>query len=140
MVPPLITLEEHFFSAAMLQGSTSTYAEQLKHLPGLIEKLGDLGDLRLQSMEAGKVSFQIISHAPGPKSPGQCRAANDQLAQAVSDNPDRFAGFAVLPVSDPAECAPELTRCIKELGFVGALIDNHAVKDGSPVYYDSSDY
>jgi predicted TIM-barrel fold metal-dependent hydrolase len=146
MVPPLITLEEHFFSAAMLTGSTkNSYSEQMKHLPGLSEKLADLGDLRLQSMEAGKVSLQIISHAPGPISADQCRAANDQLAEAIKSNPDRFAGFAVLPVSDPAACPGELSRCIRELGFVGALIDNHAVKDSSsasssPVYYDSAEY
>ncbi|EXJ57575.1 hypothetical protein A1O7_07923 [Cladophialophora yegresii CBS 114405] len=142
MVPPLITLEEHFFSTAMLTGSTSSYSEQLKHVPGLSEKLADLGDLRLESMEAGKVSLQIISHAPGPMSAARCRAANDQLAEAVKNNPDRFVGFAVLPVSDPAACPGELCRCIKELGFVGALIDNHAIKDGSasPVYYDNSEY
>ncbi|OCT47328.1 2,3-dihydroxybenzoate decarboxylase [Cladophialophora carrionii] len=141
MVPPLITLEEHFFSTAMLTGSTSSYSEQLKHLPGLSEKLADLGDLRLQSMEAGKVSLQIISHAPGPMSADQCRTANDQLAEAVKSHPDRFLGFAVLPVSDPAACPGELSRCIRELGFVGALIDNHASKDGSsPVYYDNAEY
>ncbi|ETI25338.1 hypothetical protein G647_02110 [Cladophialophora carrionii CBS 160.54] len=141
MVPPLITLEEHFFSTAMLTGSIRSYSEQLKHLPGLSEKLADLGDLRLQSMEAGKVSLQIISHAPGPMSADQCRAANDQLAEAVKSHPDRFVGFAVLPVSDPAACPGELSRCIRELGFVGALIDNHASKDGSsPVYYDNAEY
>ena len=140
MVPPLTTLEEHFFSAAVLEGTNNSYSEQLKHLPGLSEKLADLGDLRLQSMDANKVSFQIISHAPGPLSLDQCRAANDQLASAIKDNPDRFAGFAVLPVADPAACAPELTRCVKELGFVGALIDNHAIKDGQPIYYDNPEY
>ncbi len=140
MVPPLVTLEEHFFSTDMLEGTTNSYSEQLKHLPGLSEKLADLGDLRLQSMEAGKVSFQVISHAPGPLSPDQCRAANDQLAGAIKRNPDRFAGFAVLPVSEPASCGPELTRCVKELGFVGALIDNHSTKDGAPIFYDGPAY
>ena len=140
MVPPLVTLEEHFFSAAMLQGGANSYSEQLKHLPGLSEKLADLDKLRLESMEVGKVSFQIVSHAPGPLSPDQCQAANDQLAAAVKKNPDRFAGFAVLSVTDPAACSTELTRCVRELGFVGALIDNHAVKGPSPAYYDGPEY
>ena len=140
MVPPLITLEEHFLSPAVLQSSASSYSEQLKHLPGVSDQLADLDKIRLQSMDASKVSFQIISHAPGPMSLEQCRAANDQLAHAVQNNPDRFAGFAVLPVANPAECPAELTRCVKELGFVGALIDNHAIKDSSPVYYDSPAY
>ncbi|EXJ86645.1 hypothetical protein A1O3_03598 [Capronia epimyces CBS 606.96] len=136
-LPPLIALEEHFFSQAMLAGSTDTYSEQLKHIPGLADKLADVGELRLQSMDAGQVSFQIVSHAPGALSPTQCRSANDQLAQAVQDQPDRFAGFAVLPVSHPAQCADELTRCVRELKFVGALIDNHAA-DGS--YFDGDAY
>ena len=140
MAPPLITLEEHFFSEAMLTGSANSYSEQLKHVPGLSEKLADLGDLRLQSMEAGKVSLQVVSHAPGPLSPSQCKAANNQLARAVKSIPDRFAGFAVLPVSDASECGPELIRCVKELGFVGALIDNHSSKGTSPIYYDSTAY
>ncbi|KIX03288.1 uncharacterized protein Z518_06840 [Rhinocladiella mackenziei CBS 650.93] len=137
MVPSLISLEEHFFSQAMLSGSTEKYSEQLKHIPGLADKLADVGDLRLQFMEGGQISFQIVSHAPGAMSPSQCKSANDQLAQAVKNHPDRFAGFAVLPVSDPERCAGELTRCVKDLGFVGALIDNHA-EDGS--YYDGSEY
>ena len=36
--------------------------------------------------------------------------------------PDRFAGFAALPMQDPDERA-ELTRCVKDLGFVGALVN-----------------
>ncbi|OAP59421.1 hypothetical protein AYL99_06719 [Fonsecaea erecta] len=137
MVPPLVALEEHFFSQAILQGSADSYSEQLKHIPGLIDKLADVGDLRLQSMDAGQVSLQIVSHAPATMSPSQCRSANDQLAAAVNDHPDRFAGFAVLPVADPAECAAELTRCVKELDFVGALIENHTA-DGT--YFDGAAY
>lgn len=144
MISPLLALEEHFFSSALLEDSSpssSSYSEQLKHLPGVRDKLADLGDLRLQHMDAGRVSFQVISHAPGPMTAAQCRAANDQLAAAVKSNPDRFAGFAVLPVSEPDACGPELTRCIKDLGFVGALIDNHtSSSSGAVVYYDSPEY
>lgn len=148
MVPPLIALEEHFFSEAMLAGgsdSTDQYSEQLKHIPGLADKLADVGELRLASMETGKISLQVVSHAPGSLTPAQCRAANDQLAQAVARNASRFAGFAVLPVShDPAaDCAAELTRCVKELGFVGALIDNRAARsdgDGGAAYFDGDEY
>jgi 2,3-dihydroxybenzoate decarboxylase len=30
-------------------------------------------------------------------------------------------GFAALPLQDPQAAAEELTRCVKELGFCGAL-------------------
>ncbi|KAF8861693.1 amidohydrolase 2 [Acephala macrosclerotiorum] len=136
MVPPLITLEEHFISREALPSFSGKYSEQLRHIPGLTEKLSDLGAFRLQNMEAGKISLQVISHGPFGSSPLQCRAANGQLFTAIKANPSKFAGFATLPMSDPAAAAVELTHCIKQLGFVGALIDNHC--EGK--YYDGEEY
>lgn len=67
-----------------------------------------------------------------------CRAGNDELARAIADSgrPARLAAFAVLPCSNAAESARELERTVSSLGFVGALIDNHA--DGK--YFDSAGY
>lgn len=142
MIPPLITLEEHFFSRAASASPTisSQYSEQFIHIPSLSDKLTDLSTLRLSQMDAGRVSFQIISHAPGSLTQSECRSANDQLSSAIKDHPDRFAGFAVLPVSDPdpgASSAAELVRCVTQLGFVGALIDNHTSTGG---YYDGESF
>jgi predicted TIM-barrel fold metal-dependent hydrolase len=133
---PLITLEEHFFSSAI--GNADAYSEQLKWVPGVFEKLQDLGPIRLEHMDKNGVTFQVISHAPGLGSalPEECSSANDQLAAAVSNNKTRFAGFAVLSMAHPDEAAAELRRCIKELGFVGALIDNHI--DGK--HYDDKKF
>ena len=50
-------------------------------------------------------------------------AMNDHLAEAVARAPDRFAGFAVLPMRSPEDCAAELTRAGRTLGFKGALIN-----------------
>ena len=138
MTPPLIALEEHFLSTAVLNAFDQAYQEQFKAIPMAKEKLSDLDELRLSEMAKGKVSMQVISHAPAPggASLEQCRQGNDQLAAAVRNRPDRFAGFAVLPVADPAGCAQELERSVKELGFVGALIDNHV----NGVYYDGPEY
>ena len=49
------------------------------------------------------------------------RKANDFLAEEVAKRPDRFAALAALPMQDPELAARELTRCVKELGFCGAL-------------------
>ncbi|KIW10520.1 hypothetical protein PV08_11484 [Exophiala spinifera] len=139
MDPPLITLEEHFFSSAASTSETisTQYSEQFKHIPNLLDKLTDLSTLRLSQMDLGHVSFQIISHAPGSLTASECQSANDQLFSAIRAHPDRFAGFAVLPMSDPVACAAELTRCVTELGFVGALVDNHTPSGG---YYDDEAY
>ena len=138
MPPPLIALEEHFFSAGVLNSLDDKYAEQFKNIPGLRDKLADLDQLRLDEMDKSKVSMQVISHAcvPGAPTVTQCREGNDQLAAACRKHSDRFAGFAVLPMSDPRESAKELGRSIKQHGFVGALIDNRV----DDKYYDGSEY
>ena len=70
------------------------------------------------------------------------RQANDVLAAEIARRPDRFAGFAALPMQDPDEAARELTRCVKELGFVGALVNgfSQAGSADSALYYDRPQY
>lgn len=139
---PTITLEEHYLSDAIEKGHA------LAQYKGFPEKIHDrLKDLspdgaRLQEMDTGHVSLQIISHAPGAaSSPLSIVAkANDELASAIKISPKgRLAGFAALPMSDPEAAAKELERCVQSHGFVGALIDNH-LEDGhgSGLYYDSA--
>jgi predicted TIM-barrel fold metal-dependent hydrolase len=53
------------------------------------------------------------------------RQANDTLAAAISKHPDRFLGFATLPMLDPTAAARELERTVHDLGFVGAMINGH---------------
>jgi predicted TIM-barrel fold metal-dependent hydrolase len=73
---------------------------------------------------------QVLSNAgpaadlvPGPDGVALARAINDHLAEAVARHPDRFAGFAALPMQSPDAIAAELSRAIKELGFVGAMVN-----------------
>jgi predicted TIM-barrel fold metal-dependent hydrolase len=53
------------------------------------------------------------------------REVNDWLAEVIAAHPDRFAGFAMLPTQSPAHAAEELERTVRNLGFVGALINGH---------------
>ncbi len=53
-------------------------------------------------------------------------AVNDVIAREVQMHPDLFRGIAGLPQCagvSPKNCLPELERCVKELGFIGALIN-----------------
>lgn len=52
------------------------------------------------------------------------RRANDTLAEAVSTKPDRFGGFAAVPLQDVDAAVSELDRCIDQLGFKGVLINS----------------
>ncbi len=54
------------------------------------------------------------------------RVTNDIIHQQCQMHPDRFVGIAQLPQNsklNTSNCVPELVRCIKELGFVGALVN-----------------
>lgn len=138
MLPPIIALEEHYFSTAVINTLDDRMVEQFKYIPGLRDKLTDVDQIRLSEMEKGQVSMQVISHAcvAGAPSVSVCKEGNDQLAQDMKKHPERFAGFAVLPMSEPEKCARELERTVNELGFVGAMIDNHV----HGKYYDGPEY
>lgn len=52
---------------------------------------------------------------------------NNQLASVISNNTARFGAFAALSMHDPAGAAAELNRTVKELGFLGALVNDYQV-------------
>jgi 2,3-dihydroxybenzoate decarboxylase len=56
--------------------------------------------------------------------------------------PDRFQGLAALPMQDPDLAARELQRCVKELGFKGALVNGFSQVNNADtaVYYDLPQY
>jgi uncharacterized protein len=92
----------------------------------------DLAEGRIAAMDDAGIDMQILSYAtPSAErlepslSKGLTRDANDALAAAVSKHPDRFLGFATLPMLDPAAAARELERTIRDLGFVGAMINGN---------------
>ena len=131
----VIAIEEHFladgFREAMNRytpGQRESSAEALA--TPLQAKLSDLGTIRLQDMDAGGIDFQVISHTAsgvvlpaGSEGVRLAREANDQLAAAVAAHPDRFAGFASLPMTEPGAAADELERAVHSLGFKGAMIN-----------------
>lgn len=50
------------------------------------------------------------------------RLCNDGFYQFVSEDPQRFAAWAYLPMQDPAAAAVELRRCVRDYGFVGGHV------------------
>lgn len=121
-LPPLIALEEHFVSDK-INGATERF--RAAAFGQLLPNLQSLGEERLKDMDAGSLNLQVLSHTPVNAPADECRLANDQLATACRTHPKRFAGFAMLPMHDPASAADELDRAVHELGFVGALVNNH---------------
>jgi len=134
----VVALEEHFTVPALAKridpGAISRRGfrprNPPKHGVNPITLLPDIGEARLKSMDEAGITLQVLSNTgPGPDLvPGAdgvvlAREMNDHLAAAVARHPDRFAGFAVLPMASPDACPAELVRCVKQLGFVGALIN-----------------
>jgi predicted TIM-barrel fold metal-dependent hydrolase len=130
----VITLEEHFWTDALTEANRSAPSSALSvpRLGPLADDLRDLGPRRLADMDAAGIDVQVLSVAP----PGTqdldpdtavrlSRQANDRLAGAVGEHPDRFAGFATLPTPDPEAAAAELERTVTGYGFKGALINGH---------------
>jgi 2,3-dihydroxybenzoate decarboxylase len=90
-----------------------------------------VSEARIQTMDAAGIDRAVLSVAgPGVQIEPDMRIAvrsaqlaNDALARIVQDNPRRYSGFAHLALQDPAAAADELDRCVRELGFKGAMID-----------------
>src|SRR5690242_11400502 len=123
-----IALEEHFAIAATLSDSHVFGAHVWDELG---PRLTDFQDKRLRLMDASGVEIMIASlNAPAvqaihdvKRAVAVAREANDHLAAEIAKRPDRFQGFAALAMQDPDEAARELTRCVKEFDFVGALVN-----------------
>ena len=135
---PIITIEDHFVSHAL---ESSPFAKD-QHLdsfpPDLKRKILDVDEERIEDMDSANIAVQVVSHNPGPGSlPLKlCQDANNELYQGVQKNKSRLAGFAALPMHEPRAAADELSRCVSELGFVGALVSNH----DSGHFYDDEFY
>ena len=53
------------------------------------------------------------------------KSGNDFLAKEIQKRPDRYSGFAHLPMQDAKAAADELERCVRQLKFCGAMINGH---------------
>lgn len=143
-----IGLEEHFAIEETLMDSAAFLPDV--YWQELSARLMDMQDRRLAEMDANGMEMMIqslnapaVQAIPDPaKAIEIARRANDHLAENVAKRPDRFRGFAALPLQDPEAAAEEMTRCVKDLGFVGALVNGFTQgPDGeSLLYYDLPQY
>ncbi len=142
-----IALEEHFAIEPTL-GDSQVFGAHV--WPDLRHRLIDIQDTRLGEMDKHGIEMMILSlNAPAVQAIHDAktaiaiaRQANDVLAGEVRKRPDRWAAFAALPMQDPDAAIVELTRCVKELGMVGALVNGFS-QVGSPdnvTYYDLPQY
>ncbi len=87
-------------------------------------------DVRLALNDRLGIDLQVLSpnpltyfhHIEADVATGFCHWHNDELAKVVAAHPDRFRGFAQLPMQDIAASVAELRRSVRDLGLVGAYI------------------
>ena len=144
-----IALEEHWAveETLTIAGQPVRAGAWWDELCGL---LVEFRDKRLAGMDENGIEFVILGlNSPALQAildPAEAvevaRRSNDTLAAEVAHNPGRFAGFAGLPMQDPEAAARELTRCVTELGFKGAMANCFTQRDvaDSAVYYELPEF
>ncbi|MEV0184742.1 amidohydrolase family protein [Streptomyces sp. NPDC050625] len=141
----LIALEEAFAVPELLARQPVTRTSTGKDWLDLWNRrLVDFTRERLPLMDEHGIDMQVLSlTVPGvqgltdpAEAVAEARHANDFLGHVIARHPDRFQGFAAVPLQDPEAAAAELDRAVDELGFSGALVNDHT----NGHYYDEPRY
>jgi predicted TIM-barrel fold metal-dependent hydrolase len=143
-----IGFEEHFAIEDTIGDSAGFLPDEC--WPELKSRLLDIHDRRLRLMDENGMEMMILSlNAPAVQARHDAqiakelsKKANDFLAEQVVKQPDRFQALAALPLQDPEFASEELQRCVKQLGFIGALVNGFSQIGSarSAIYYDLPQY
>jgi len=140
-----IALEEHYVTPALAEyAKAMTLAIAPEPMEYMKVRLLDFDNLRIEEMDKYGIDVSVLNvTTPGVQIEPDCKVAvrkakeaNDILAKAVQRHPKRLEGFAHLALQDPLAAANELERCVKELGFKGALINGSTCGE----YYDADKF
>jgi len=111
----------------------------------------DIFNQRLTQMNEFGIDYMVLSCASpciqGISDPVVANAmainVNNQLAAQISNDTFRFGGFAALSMHNASEAAAELNRTVKELGFLGGLVNDYqqsGENNDTLIYYDQPDF
>jgi len=140
-----IALEEHFWTEGFPNlGKANADLFEPSFLRLIDERLPEFSELRIAAMDTAGIAVSVLSLiSPGvqverdhAKAVSAANRVNDVLAAEIAKHPTRYAGFAHLPMQEPDAAVRELERCVKTLGFKGALINGHS----NGVYLDDARY
>ena len=89
-------------------------------------------DARLKDMDAKGIDMRVLSLStpnvypwPADRQVEVARRINDALARLCRSHPDRFVGFASLPLADIDSSLRELDRAVVELGMKGVAVGSN---------------
>lgn len=144
-----IAFEEHFAIEETLE-QTRSFAGDSGVWDDFTREILDLGSERLDNMDKTGIEFALLSlNAPGIQrivNAGEAldvaKKANERMAEAVAKHPKRYAALAALPMHNADLASKELTRCVKELGFKGCMVNGFQQVDTAEnvKYFDLPEY
>ncbi len=98
-----------------------------------IARMDELGiDLTVVSLATPLINYAV----PADTAVTAARIFNDETARLRDRRPDRFDGWAFLPMQDPETAAAELRRAVNALGLRGG----HIASNVNGRYLDSPEY
>ena len=89
------------------------------------QRLREMDELGVDVHVLSTNSFLYFYEHDAVATAAMARECNDYVSQLTRDHPDRFAGFATLPMQDVGASVAELERAVGVLGLKGAMIGDH---------------
>lgn len=127
----IIAIEEHWTTEGIdreVRARSEDESVALNDRGDIPERLFDIGEARIEAMDAAGVDVQILSIAPpaavglpASEAVALCRDANDRASEAVDRHPTRLRAMTTLPMSDPEAALAELQRTADVPGHVGIM-------------------
>lgn len=143
----IICLEEHLSDPTLAANTGEALAKAAPYLSAIGSRYQEPKDLprllfvgeavklskqplaaRLSAMDEAGIDHQVVSLGDavqlltGSDAPAQVREANNRLAEAVHQHPERFSAFFALPWQHPEAAAREAERCVVELGLPATML------------------
>jgi len=135
-----IAVEEHFGIPETLKLLENSFDKD--YWPVFSGKIRDILNSRLEAMDRFGIEKMVLSlNSPGiqaiynkKEAVAVARKSNDFLAETIEKQPDRFLGYAAIPLQDVDEAIKEMRRAIVELGFVGVNVNGFVQIDSFDNY------
>lgn len=148
-----VSLEEAYEIPSLADQSRDQAAMYIapEDLERYLRQIKSITDERVDISNNHGIGYTIVSlTVPGiqgitdkTKAEKHATECKNYIANEIKDHRDRLGAFACLSMHDPEQAGAELRRCVNELGFHGALLNDsqHAGEDGETyLYYDQSAY
>ncbi len=135
-LPRIVGVEEHVtfpeLTDRLPEEAVTTRGYMSRNSPygkwSMSDRMGDT-EGRLKELDAVGFTVQVLSLPsagadllPPREGVRWAQDVNERIASRVAAHPQRYAGFAHLPLTDPDASADELERAVTQLGFKGALV------------------